>query len=226
MRVWWISVASCLIAAVFTFVMFGQYRRRRRMHQLFWTLGLAMFTVATFGEFYGAALGWTPTTYKLYYFAGVALPGLLGVGTVYLMARGRLIWAHLYAAAVVVVTVLFLLAVGRAQLDVAVLASSGIAPTHADIMPLSARRPFSVLLSAVGGTVLVGGALYSWLRHGLAYNRLIGAGGILFVISGSLASRLGIVEFIPVTNLVGVILIFAGVMAAARTPRPSLPRSG
>lgn len=216
---WWVSMLSCAIAVVFTWVVAGQFLARRRMYQLFWSLGLAMFAVATFGEFYGAAFGWTEPIYKLYYFGGVALPGFFGVGTMYLLTRAKPVVGHIYAAAVTAVAVLFLIAIAQAELNTAAMTSAGIAPTHADIMPVSARRPYSVLLSAVGGLVFVGGALYSWLRHGFTYNRLIFVGGLLFVTGGTLASRLGIPDFIPFTNLLGLVFVFAGVRAAARSGR-------
>lgn len=216
---WWISVMSCVIATAFTFVLVRQFKERRRMHQLFWSIGLAMFTVATFGEFYGAAFEWTVPVYKLYYFSGVALPGFFGVGTVYLMTRNRPVVGHVYAGVVTVIALLFLVAVAQVELNTAAMASSGIAPSHADIMPDQARRPYSVLLSAVGGLVLVAGALYSWLRHGLTYNRFIFVGGLFFVTGGMFASRLGINELLPVTNLIGIIFIFIGVQQAAAVRR-------
>lgn len=218
---WWLSLASCIVAVYFTYVLGRQFKERRRMHQLFWTAGLALFALATFGEFYGGAFGWTTPMYKLYYFSGVALPGLLGVGSVYLMTRQRPVFGHVYAGVVVIIMLVFLFAVIGAELDTVVLASSGIAPSHGDIMPESARRPYSVLLSAVGGTVMVASSLWSWLRRGLKYNSYIFAGGLLFVVSGALTSRLGIVEIHSLANLLGICLIFSGVMAAARTPRPA-----
>lgn len=218
---WWLSLASCIVGAVFTWVLGKQFAERGRPHQLVWTVGLAMFTVATLGEFYGAVAGWTVPVYKVYYFAGVALPGLLGMGTVYLMTREKPLWGHVYSAAVLIVMVVFLGAVATAELDVDVLAASGIAPVHGDIMPDSARSPYSILLSAIGGTVMVLGALYSWLRHGLKYNAFIFSGGLLFVISGMVTSRLGLVEIHSLANLIGIGLIFAGVMAAARAHRPA-----
>ncbi|MBO8141825.1 MAG: hypothetical protein H0Z37_06585 [Firmicutes bacterium] len=216
---WLVPLASCLIAAAFAVVLLNQYRQRRRTHQLMWSIGMLLFVLATFGEAYGAIYGWSSFVYKLYYFAGVALPGVLGAGTVYLMARERPVIGHVYAAAVAAVGVLFLLAVGRAELNMAALAGSGIAPEHAEILPVAARRPYSVLLSAVGGLVMVAGALYSWLRHGLTYNRQIFLGGLVFVTGGILAARFGFPAAIPVTNLLGIILVFSGVMAAERGRR-------
>ncbi len=217
---WVVAIVSCLIGIAFTWVMMGQYRERRRPYQLFWSISLAMFALATFGEFVGSAFGWSVPIYKLYYFAGVALPGFFGVGTVYLMTRERPAIGHVYAGATVLVAVLFLIAVAGAQLNTDMLAASSFAPNHGDIMPESARRPYSVLLSAVGGMVLIAGALYSWLRHGLTYNRLITLGGIFFVIGGVFASRLDIPAIMPFTNLLGIILIFMGVQQAARFRRP------
>lgn len=218
---WVVSVLSCVIAIAFTWVMMGQYRERRRPYQLFWSLSLAMFAVATFAEFYGGAFGWTVPIYKTFYYAGVALPGFFGVGTIYLMTRDKPVIGHIYAAATIVVAVLFLAAVGQAELNTTAMASAGIAPNHAEIMPETARRPYSVLLSAIGGVVLVAGALYSWLRHNLTYNRLIFLGGLFFILGGMFASRLNINEVLPFTNLLGIILIFMGVQQAARFRRPT-----
>jgi len=222
---WVVSLLSFLIGIVFTWVMLRQYMDRRRPYQLFWSVSLAMFAVATFAEFSGAAFGWSVPIYKTFYFAGVALPGFFGVGTVYLMTREKPALGHVYAAATILVAVLFLFAVAGAELNAAELASAGIAPNHAEIMPDSARRPYSVLLSAVGGVVLVAGALYSWLRHKLTYNRLIFLGGVFFVLGGMLASRLNVNDVLPFTNLLGIILIFVGVQQAARVRRPAAASS-
>ncbi|HLT59430.1 MAG: hypothetical protein LOD91_01335 [Limnochordales bacterium] len=224
---WLIPLVSCVIGAVFTGVLLNQYRQRRRWHQLMWSVGMAMFVLATFGEFYGGAFGWTPFVYKLYYFAGVALPGLLGAGTVYLMTRQRPAVGHVYAAATVLVAVLFLVAVAGAELNAAALATSGVAPNSADILPVEARRPYSLLLSMVGGLVMLGGALYSWLRFNLTYNRQIFLGALVFVLGGMLTSRAGLVGIIPITNLIGVALVFSGVMAAERfRPQAAPARAG
>lgn len=216
---WVVALVSCAIGIWFTRVMLKQYLERRRPYQLFWSVGLAMFALATFGEFIGTAFGWSGPIYKLYYFAGVALPGFFGVGTIYLMTREKPVIGHIYAAVTGLIALLFLIKVGQAELNVSVLEASGFAPNHADIVPESARRPYSVLLSAVGGMVLIVGALYSWLRHQLTYNRLIALGGVVFVIGGMFASRFEIPEIMPFTNLLGIILIYMGVEQAARFRR-------
>lgn len=213
---WVVALVSCVIGVWFTWVMLKQYLERRKPYQLFWSISLAMFVLATLGEFLGNVSGWSVGTYKLYYFAGVALPGFFGVGTVYLMTREKPVIGHVYAAATVLVALLFLFKVGGAELNVPALEAAGMAPNHSEIMPATARRPYSVLLSAVGGMVLIAGALYSWLRHGLTYNRLIALGGFIFVLGGMFASRLDIPELMPFTNLLGIILIYTGVQQAAR----------
>lgn len=219
---WVVSLLSFVIGVAFTYVMMKQYAERRRPYQLFWSVSLAMFAVATFAEFWGAAFGWSVPVYKTFYFAGVALPGFFGVGTVYLMTRDKPLIGHVYAGLTVLIAFLFLLKVGGAELMVsaAELADQGIAPNHSEIMPATARRPYSVLLSAVGGVVLIAGALYSWLRFKLDYNRLIALGGLFFVLGGMLASRLSINEVLPFTNLLGIVLIFLGVQQAAKARRP------
>lgn len=213
---WVIPLISSIIGAAFARTLWLQYRERRRTYQLFWLTGMIMFVLATFGEFIGGAFGWSTFIYKLYYFSGVALPGFLGTGTVYLMARSarRRLPAHIYAGGTVLAALLFLGAVASADLNLSVLAQSSVAPEHAAILPIEARRPYSLLLSAIGGSVLLLGALYSWIRHGLSYNRWIFLGGLVFVTGGTFASRLGILALIPFSNLVGVALIFLGVMQA------------
>jgi len=224
---WVIPLVSCVIGLVFAGVLLNQYRERRRWHQLMWSAGLIMFVLATFGEFYGGAFGWTPFVYKLYYFAGVALPGLLGAGTVYLMTRQRPVLGHVYAAATVLVAAAFLVALAGAEINTEALASAGVGSSAADILPVSARRPWSVLLSAVGGMVMLLGALYSWLRFKLVYNRQIFLGALVFILGGTLTSRLGIEGAIPISNLIGVALVFSGVMAAERSrPQATAARAG
>ena len=59
--------------------------RRFAPAKALWALGLAMFAVAAAAEAYGAADGWGPASFRVYYLAGGCLTvGFLGAGSAWL----------------------------------------------------------------------------------------------------------------------------------------------
>lgn len=92
---------------VFTGLLLNQWHRRRKSHQLAWTVGLFMYGTAaameSYSEFTG---GWIPWVYRIYIVLAASLVGFLGLGTLYLISRNRL-WPRLYLAFILVCLVVF-----------------------------------------------------------------------------------------------------------------------
>ncbi len=83
---------STAIMLVFVVFVFQRYLMRRRLHFLFWSVGLAMFGLGSFAEAY-LALGWNRWVFFAWYLFGAALNAAwIGHGTLYLMVRKK--WAH------------------------------------------------------------------------------------------------------------------------------------
>jgi hypothetical protein len=67
-----------------------------------------------------------------------------------------------------------------------------------------------LLLSAVGGPVVVLGALWSWWKTRRYYTLLIAAGALIPSLSGTVASQGMATTLFPIFNIVGLTLIFLG----------------
>jgi hypothetical protein len=80
-----ITSATSLIGLTFSVVMARRFVSRRQPYYLIWTLGLLWYALATGSEAIGAAAGWSPAIYKLWYVTGaIGVAAYLGAGTLYL----------------------------------------------------------------------------------------------------------------------------------------------
>jgi hypothetical protein len=83
---------SAGIMFIFTVFVLQRYLARRRLHFLFWGIGLAMFGVGSFAEAY-LAVDWNRWVFFSWYLFGAALTAAwIGHGTLYLLVRKP--WAH------------------------------------------------------------------------------------------------------------------------------------
>jgi len=103
------AVLSAVVSAVFAGVLALRYARRRRPHQLVWTIGLAMFTLAAAAGVLARSGGATEAEYRLFYLFGAILNvAWLALGTTYLLApraARRALWGLLAFTALASVAV-------------------------------------------------------------------------------------------------------------------------
>jgi len=203
-------VLSAVVSAVFTGVLALRYAGRRRPHQLVWTIGLAMFTLAAAAGVLARSGGATEAEYRLFYLFGAILNvAWLALGTTYLLApraARRALWGLL------AFTVLASVAVFASPVDLSAAADTG---KGFDRAPLP--RILAGLGSGLGSLVLVAGALWSaWrflrARHEgrRALANVIIAAGVLVAAAGGTAAFTGASGVVEWTNLAGVSLIFVG----------------
>ena len=201
---------SAVVSAVFAGVLALRYARRRRPHQLVWTIGLAMFTFAAAAGVLARSGGATEAEYRLFYLFGAILNvAWLALGTTYLLApraARRALWGLL------AFTVLASVAVFASPVDLSAAADTG---KGFDRAPLP--RILAGLGSGLGSLVLVAGALWSaWrflrARHEgrRALANVIIAAGVLVAAAGGTAAFTGASGVVEWTNLAGVSLIFVG----------------
>ncbi len=159
-------------------------------------------------------MGANANVFRVYYILAAPLVGLLGAGVVYLLVRRQ--FANYFLGFVVILSAGLVIAGLATPIDQSVinesfsgeLAEGFRAATHA--YPMSVRI-FSIILNSVGGTVLIGGALYSFLRDRTrTYNLLIFVGGLLPMIGGSLMGLLGDPNLFFEFELGGTIFLFLG----------------
>ena len=87
---WWWPAATAIVGFVFVYLVFAQWLKRRKPHQLAWTVGLLFYAVAAVMEAWSEYTGsWNPTVYRLYIVLAASLVGFLGLGSYYLIARKR-----------------------------------------------------------------------------------------------------------------------------------------
>jgi len=220
-----IPIVTTLLAVPFSIEIFRRYRAHPdRLHLLWWALGIATYGVGTFTESLTSVLGWQEPIFRAWYVSGALLGAApLAQGTVYLMLSRRV--AHALTALLIVYVAMASVAVYLSPIDYT------LVETHR----LSGRvfewqwvRRFSPFVNLYAVVFLIGGAILSALRystdlatrHRMWANVLIAIGAILPGIGGT-ATRMGHVEVLYVTELVGLLLTWTGYRMSVAAPKKS-----
>jgi hypothetical protein len=227
-----IPIATTIIAFAFAVVIFNRYRTRRSgPHLLWWGAGVLLYGVGTLTESLVTLMGWHEAFFRSWYISGALLGGApLAQGTVYLLFSRRL--ANRLA-------ILLLIAVATAATFVLL---TPIDYAAVETYRLSGRvmewrwvRLFSPFINTYAFIFLVGGAVVSAWRfrksrdtyHRVVGNVLIAVGALLPGIGGT-ATRMGHVEVLYVTEILGIILIWMGYrwnIRPAPTPSRTVPEA-
>ena len=78
-------VVTTIIAIFFTYLVFQQWRRRRRLYQFVWFVSLIMFAVTAAFEALSEFVGWNTEIYKLYLVLSASQVAFMGGGALYLI---------------------------------------------------------------------------------------------------------------------------------------------
>ena len=208
-----IPLVSTIISFIFALTVLDQYFARRQPFQLLWTIGLFMYGLSAFTEFYTETYGLHLIMFRIWFlFGAICVAAFLGQGTVYLLVKRRSANVLMVIAAIISIYCAVRLFTVSIDLGAAVRLTDKI-NVPADIGILTG------LMNVYGTVTLVGGALYSawifWRKRILPYrvqsNVLIAAGALLPAIGGSLL-RFGAARGVTfyVLELTGVIVIFIG----------------
>jgi hypothetical protein len=221
----YISILSTIITFVFAIAVFRRYRQRKGIHLLLWGLGLVFYGLGTFSEAI-LAFVFSPIALKVWYITGAMLTAAwLGQGTVHLLVRRPRV-ALTLTGILAIVSVIAALLVLSAPIDPAAAAAYNVnAPASAQYDDILVRSGgitlLTILLNVYGTVTLVGGAIYSayifWRKHVLV-DRMIGniliAAGALFPAMGGSFLRAGLVDWLYLSELFGVILMYIGFIKA------------
>jgi hypothetical protein len=221
---WLLPAVAAAASAAFATAVLRQYVARRRLHQLAWGVGLAMFALASLALTTGVAAGWTPVGFKVYYLFGAMLNvPWLALGTVSLLAGPLARRAYLAGLAVFTAasTVLLALAeVGAADL-------TGRVPEGKAFLPVPVRV-LAVLGNTVGTVVVVGGAVASGLalRHRRELRsrfegNLLVALGVLLAAGGGVFAFLDRSDKLAAGLALGASVMYAGFRRASAPVRPA-----
>lgn len=216
----WPFLTGALVT-VFTVMVFIQYLRRKKLHQLYWSIGLLFYAVAAFFEAYSEYFGnWDPTVYRIYVVLAASLVGFLGLGTLELISRNKL-YPNLYLIFNIVCLAIFFYGTFTAELNYDLL-KPGITVGGAALGPsLSFPRFMSLFFNIPGTLFLLGGAVLSVFRflrkkefaYRVQANILIAIGTMIIAWAGAKA-RLGSTVGLYPAEMVGAAFLFAGFLRA------------
>lgn len=233
----WLPLLSTIITFVFVFsVLRRWWARRPANHLLLWGLGLVLYGLGTFSEFY-ATRAWSPTIFRLWYLCGAILTAAwLGQGTVYLLIRRPYI-AHALMAILLLGSLLAVFMLWTTPLPGAdtFQTSVPLSDQYEQILPEGARvRLMTPFFNIYGVITLVGGAIYSaflFWRKRILPNRVLGnvfiALGALSPAVGGTLARLGATGFLYGSEFIGAIVMFIGFqLAVSKKPgRRAVPQA-
>ncbi|MFQ6075342.1 MAG: hypothetical protein ACE5Z5_04300 [Candidatus Bathyarchaeia archaeon] len=165
-------------------------------------------------------MGASVSIFRVYYILAAPLVGLLGAGVVYLLVRRRV--AKYFLAFVVVLSIGLAITGLTTPLDESIILESFSGElgeafrTASHAYPMTVRI-FSIILNSVGGTILIGGALYSYLRdRSRTYNLLIALGAVMPMIGGSALGFFGNPDVFFEFELGGTVFLFLGFLFSDR----------
>ena len=233
-----LASGATVISFAFAGATFERWLRRRRRHELAWSIALTLFTCGALSLWAGAAVGWDGLTFRLFYlFGAIVNVPFLALGTVYLLGGRR-------RGDRCAVGVALACAFSAGVLAVAPLTAPiepGVLPRGSDVFgPLP--RILAAVASGAGATVVFVGAAWSATRllagrsgggpggggrGGVQVGRLAGgnlliaAGTAVLSASGLLNSVLGEMEGFAVTLTIGITVLFAGFLVVTTPPRPA-----
>jgi hypothetical protein len=223
----YIPIVTTIIAVPFAVEILRRYRRHpERLHLLWWGLGVIAYGVGTFTEAATTLAGWHEPMFRAWYISGALLGGApLAQGTVYLLLRRRT--AHLLTVALIAFVAIASVAVLMSPIDYARVEGHRLSGR---VLEWEWVRGFSPFVNLYAVVFLIGGAVLSAMRYSLRpetrhrmwANVLIAIGAILPGIGGT-ATRMGYVEVLYVTELAGLLLIWAGYRMSVRPDRAAAP---
>lgn len=229
-----LAAAASLVAVAFALSTLDRWLRRRRPHELAWTVSLGFFAVGSLALWWAESAGWGLGSFRIFYMAGAVLNvPWLALGTIYLLAGERA--GNRVRAWLVPLSGLTVGIVGFAPTRIGV--SGDELPTGKDVFGV-APRVLAAVGSGVAALIIIVGALWSAWRvwrgrqPSLTGNRqvsspgrlvlgnvLIATGTLVLSASGTLAGRLGKDRAFVVTLLVGIVILFAGFLVATSQRR-------
>lgn len=211
----YIPISTTLFCIYFFYVIYNHWRQKPdALYLMWWTIGVVTYAAGTTVESIHTIFGWSPVIFKTWYIAGAFLGGVpLAQGTIYLLMKRK-------TANILTYILLVVLAVSTVLVIMSPLDESAV--THmldGDVLEWQFIRLITPFVNIYAVIFLVGGAFYSAFKYYRSEefkgrfwgNVLIAVGGILPGIGGT-ATKFGYTYVLYVTELLGILLIFAGYM--------------
>lgn len=209
----YIPITTTLFSLYFLYIIYNHWRQKPgALYLLWWSIGVFTYAVGTTTESLHTIFGWSPVLFKSWYIAGAFLGGVpLAQGTIYLLMKRKT--AHIMTAVLVVVLLISSTLVILSPLDTTKVTDM----LNGNVLEWSYIRLITPFVNIYAVIFLVGGAFYSAFKYygnvefkGRFWgNILIALGAILPGIGGT-ATKFGYTYVLYVTELLGILLIFAG----------------
>lgn len=212
----WVPLASSIVSLLFSITLLDQYLVRRKPFQLVWAFGMFLYFISTGSEFIIGLVGPVSSLYKLWYLSGAVLvAAYLGLGTAYLLAPRR--WAHITFIFLILASIYSIFKVFSSPVNLEAILPGHVLHSRAFPGGPEGPRIITPFLNTFGSIWLIGGAAWSawefWRRnilpHRVISNILIAVGGLMPALGGTL-SRLGATQYLYISELLGIIIIFIG----------------
>jgi len=201
-----VTLSSTVISGVFAAHVLRQYIGRRKLHQLAWSLGLVMYSLAALAELLSEILGWSPGLYRFYYALAPSLVAVLGLGSLFLVMDRK--FGYAFAAYTVILFAAFLYVIMTTDVNTAAFVPNTIVGGNG--WPSgSAVRTFSPLFTIPGAILLIGIAAYSYWKGRQWFNLFIGLGALV-VAAGGAMSRLNVPAALYASEFIGIAMMYIG----------------
>ncbi len=209
----YIPIITTLFSVYFVKEIYTHYRQRKTKYLLWWTIGVLTFGLGTLSESINALFGWNPVNLRYWYIVGALLGGFpLAQGSVYLLMKRKFadITTYFFVALILVGSVSVILT------PISIPEGFDYKLTGA-VFEWKWVRFISPFINLYAFVFLVGGAIYSAIKYyrmvdkeaRFKGNVFIAIGGLLPGIGGTM-TRMGHVNVLFVTELIGLIMIFIG----------------
>jgi hypothetical protein len=210
--VYYLPIFTCTLSVIFSVDLFLHWRKKPgSTYLLWWFLGVLTFGAGTFTESWNTLMGWSETNFRWWYITGALLGGApLAQGTVYLLLPKRA--AHILTAVFLIVLVIASVAVLRSPIDMSMVEPERMSGKVFEWQWVRAFSPFINLYAVLFLIGVAAWSAYGYFKKGNSAlrawgNILIMVGAILPGIGGTM-TRYGHVEWLYVTELIGLTLIY------------------
>lgn len=209
----YIPILTSIFSIYFVVEIYKHYTKRKKLYLLWWTIGVLTFGMGTLTESINVLFGWHELNFRLWYIVGALLGGFpLAQGSVYLLLNKK--FANITSWIIVSLIIISSLFVMLSPVSIPEDMNNKLTGS---VFVWKWVRYFSPLINLYAFIFLVGGAIYSAIKYYKLQNKearfkgnvFIAMGGLLPGIGGSF-TRIGYVNVLFVTELLGLILIYIG----------------
>jgi hypothetical protein len=208
-----LPILTTVFSIYFFVKILTHYRANPKPYLLWWAIGVFTFGFGTATESINALFGWNVFNFRLWYISGALLGGFpLAQGSVYLLMSKK--FSKLSSIIAISVIVVGACCVLLSPISVPVDFDGKLG---GKVLAWQWVRYFSPFINTYSFIFLVGGAVYSAVVYAGQKNKekrfignvFIALGALLPGIGGSF-TRAGYVNVLFVTELIGLMLIYAG----------------